>query len=367
MPFCDTMIYMNKKHITAPEAERLVSWYEQNRRSLPWRDTGDPYHVWISEIMLQQTRIEAVRDKYIQFVRELPDIAALSACEDDRLMRLWEGLGYYSRARSLKKCAVVLMNEYDGRLPADFQALLKLPGIGPYTAGAIASIAFHLPCPAVDGNVLRILARVFAEKGDIRDEVVKRRLTETISDVYTSSIDPALFNQGLMELGQTVCLPNGIPHCEECPWSDLCLAKEKNLISALPYRSPLKKRRIVERTLLVVRDGRHFLLHKRPDTGLLAGLYEFIGYDTRLSSKEALKAAEMLSLKPLRIKTLPDAKHIFTHLEWHMRAYEITVEQISSLPDETYILADKKELAGLAVPSAFKTYTDWYALRDQDS
>ena len=128
MPFCDTMIYMNKKHITAPEAERLVSWYEQNRRSLPWRDTGDPYHVWISEIMLQQTRIEAVRDKYIQFVRELPDIAALAACEDDRLMRLWEGLGYYSRARSLKKCAAVLMNEYDGRLPADFQALLKLPG-----------------------------------------------------------------------------------------------------------------------------------------------------------------------------------------------------------------------------------------------
>lgn len=361
------MIYMNRKRITSQEADRLVRWYERNRRPLPWRDTGDPYHVWISEIMLQQTRIEAVRDKYIQFVRELPDIPALAAYEDDRLMRLWEGLGYYSRARSLKKCAVVLMKEYGGRLPADYQALRKLPGIGPYTAGAIASIAFHLPFPAVDGNVLRILARIFAEKGDIHDVTIKKRLEDTILDVYKGKMDPALFNQGLMELGQTVCLPNGMPRCETCPWAEFCQAKEKNLISEIPYRSPLKQRRIVQRTLLIIRDGRQFLLHKRPAAGLLGGLYEFVGYDSDLSFKEARKEAEKLSLKPLRIKALPDSRHIFSHLEWHMKAYEITVEQISCRMDESYILADKKELAQLAVPSAFKTYTDWYALRDQDS
>ena len=358
---------MRKTAITQEDAGQLCKWYSVNKRPLPWRDTGDPYHVWISEIMLQQTRIEAVRNKYVQFISELPDISSLAGCDEDRLMRLWEGLGYYSRARSLKKCAGILMEDYNGRLPADYNALLKLPGIGPYTAGAIASIAFHLPYPAVDGNVLRILARISGCRDDIREEKTKQELTGMITDVYKADIDPALFNQGLMELGQTVCLPNGSPRCQQCVWSVNCTAARENTTGSIPFRSSLKQRKIRERTVLVIRDGSSFLLRKRPAEGLLAGLYEFPGYDGHLSRKEALHEAEKLSLAPLTVKALPDAKHVFTHLEWHMKAYEITVAEITSVPDGNYILAKKKELAGLAVPSAFRTYTDWYSLRDQDS
>lgn len=358
---------MKQEPLHISDIKKLCAWYEQVKRPLPWRDTGDPYHVWISEIMLQQTRIEAVRDKYIAFIRELPDIASLADCEDDRLMRLWEGLGYYSRARNLKKCAMVLMKEYDGRLPADYNALLKLPGIGPYTAGAIASIAFHLPCAAVDGNVLRILARMSGCEDDIRDDRTRKKLSGMLAAAYTDGTDSALVNQGLMELGQTVCVPNGAPHCAECIWNASCRACHDGSTDRIPFRSSLKERKIIERTLLIIRDGRSFLLHRRPQNGLLAGLYEFPGTDSYLSRQEALREAEKLSLKPLRIKALPSSRHVFTHLEWHMKAYEITVEEISFLPDDSYVRAEKKELAGMAVPSAFKTYTDWYSLRNQTS
>ena len=358
---------MKQEPLRITDIKDLCAWYEKVKRPLPWRDTGDPYHVWISEIMLQQTRIEAVKDKYVHFIRELPDIPSLAECEDDRLMRLWEGLGYYSRARSLKKCAAVLMQEYGGRLPADYNALLKLPGIGPYTAGAIASIAFHLPCPAVDGNVLRILARMSGCEDDIRNDKTRKELSGMLADAYTDGTDPALVNQGLMELGQTVCVPNGAPHCTECIWNASCRACHDSSTDRIPFRSSLKKRKIVERTLLIIRDGESFLLHRRPQKGLLAGLYEFPGTDSFLTRSDALREAEKLSLKPLRIKVLPSSRHVFTHLEWHMKAYEITVEEISSLPDDSCVRAEKKELAGMAVPSAFRTYTDWYSLRDQTS
>ncbi len=358
---------MKQNQLQPADALRLCAWYEKVKRPLPWRDTGDPYHVWISEIMLQQTRIEAVKDKYTAFIRELPDIASLAECEDARLMRLWEGLGYYSRARNLKKCAGVLVQNYGGCLPADFSSLLKLPGIGPYTAGAIASIAFHLPCTAIDGNVLRILARISGCEDDIRLETTRRSLSRMLEEVYADDVDPALFNQGLMELGQTVCVPNGAPHCSECIWNSFCHAFQEDKTDTIPFRSSLKQRKIVERTLLIIRDGESFLLHRRPEKGLLAGLYEFPGTDSHLGPSQALREAEKLSVKPLRIRRLPSSRHVFTHLEWHMKAYEITAEEISSLPDESYVLAGKKELAEMAVPSAFRTYTDWYALRDQTS
>lgn len=358
---------MDKTVISPEDARTLCIWYEANRRDLPWRDTGDPYHVWVSEIMLQQTRIEAVREKYIRFISELPDIASLAACDDDRLMRLWEGLGYYSRVRNLKRCAEVLVREYNAALPEDYNTLLQLPGIGPYTAGAIAAIAFHQPAMAVDGNVLRILARLSGCRDDIRQIQTKNELTALLQDIRQFDCDPASFSQGLMELGQTVCLPGGKPHCGQCPWQYRCQAFRHDLCDEIPYRSRLKKRRITERTLLIIRDGSRFLLHRRPDSGLLAGLYEFPGYDSHLSRKEASAAVESLSLHPLRIRELPASVHVFTHLEWHMTAYEIMVEQISSLPDESYVTVTKKELAHLAVPSAFKTYIDWYSLRDQDS
>ncbi len=363
--------FLNRKYndgmaVNRETADRIIEWYRVNKRTLPWRDTGDPYKVWISEIMLQQTRIEAVRGRYLEFMQELPDIPALAAVSDDRLMRLWEGMGYYSRARNLKKCAITVMEEYDGHLPADYEKLKKLPGIGPYTAGAIASIAFGIPVPAVDGNVMRVIARLEEIRDDIRSTETKKLIERKITDLFEaydlSGENVSLFNQGIMELGETVCLPNGKPHCSECTLSDHCAAHCKNETDDIPFRSALKKRKIVERTLLIIRDGDHFLLQKRPENGLLAGLYEFPGVDGHLSESEALKKAEDHQAVPVRIKRLPDSKHVFSHLEWHMIAYEILTEEITDVKDG--ILITKKELAHKAVPSAFKTYTDWYQLRD---
>lgn len=358
--------FMSKMNINT--AEEIVHWYNKNKRSLPWRDTNNPYDVWLSEIMLQQTRIEAVKPKYELFKKKLPDIASLAACEDDALMRLWEGLGYYSRARNLKKCANVLVEQYAGKLPAAYDALIKLPGIGPYTAGAISSIAYDMPVPAVDGNVLRVLARYFGIKDDVRNEAVKKKIQDTIQDLYETKRKKGFFssfNQGLMEIGEVVCVPNGAPHCDACPLQEKCICCKKKLYEEIPYRSSLKERKIIERTLLILRDGDSFLLHKRDEKGLLAGLYEFIGIDETLNEKQALKEAERMGAVPVRITHLPEAKHIFTHLEWHMHAYEIQVEQIEQLKIDHCILANKKELASLAIPSAFKTYINWYSLRDQ--
>ena len=355
---------MENSTLTVSQAMKLTDWYEKNKRSLPWRDTGNPYDVWLSEIMLQQTRIEAVKPKFIEFRRELPDIASLAECDDDRLMRLWEGMGYYSRAKNLKKCAVKLMEEYDGSFPHHKEELEKLPGIGPYTAGAIASICFEQPVPAVDGNVLRVVSRLLGLRDDIRLPAAKNNAEKNLVPLLEHpDISASSLNQGLMELGEVVCVPNGAPHCEACPLHDSCIACREKLTSEIPYRSPLKKRSVEKRTLLVIRDGERFLMNKRPDTGLLASLYEFYGVEGHLSRADALKETEKLGLVPLKIHSLPDSKHIFTHKEWHMKAFEIMVEDASTFERDSMFLVTKKELAGMAVPSAFKTYTDWFALR----
>jgi A/G-specific adenine glycosylase len=353
--------------ISTNTAEALTGWYINNKRSLPWRDTGMPYDVWLSEIMLQQTRIEAVKPKFLLFKKDIPDIPSLAQCDRDHLMRLWEGLGYYSRAVNLQKCAQTLVNKYNGKLPEDYKTLCSLPGIGPYTAGAVSSIAYGKPVPAVDGNVLRVLTRYFAISKDVRDPSLRKEFEKDIRSVFEQRHDPDFvrcFNQGLMELGETVCVPNGAPHCMLCPWKDVCSCCRNKSYDRIPYRSPLKKRKIIERTLFIIRDGDTFLLHKRPDTGLLAGLYEFPGIERKLSRSEAIAEIEKHGIHAVRIKALPSSKHIFTHLEWHMTAYEITSAQIESLMNHEYICADKKELSKMAVPSAFKKYLDWYELRD---
>ena len=356
---------MKELCISASQAVKLCDWYEKNRRDLPWRVSNDPYDVWLSEIMLQQTRIEAVKRRYIEFQEELPSVQAVAECEDDRLMRLWEGMGYYSRARNLKRCAETLMKEYDGTFPADAAKLKKLPGIGPYTAGAIASICFDLPVPAVDGNVMRVVSRLFLIRDDIRDAKTKKLVEEMIRSLLESkAVSASVFNQAVMELGEIICVPNGVPLCEQCPLSDSCQAHIKDLTDEIPYRSELKQRKIEQRTLLIIHDGERFLIHKRPDRGLLASLYEFYGTDADLNEKEALKAVMGMGLSPLRIRVLPESKHIFTHKEWHMKAYEIMVEDASQFSGESMFLVTKKELASLAVPSAFKTYMDWYSLRE---
>lgn len=352
------------KQINKTLGNKLIEWYRQNKRDLPWRDTGNAYDVWLSEIMLQQTRIEAVKPKFYLFKETFPTIEDLSKADDDLLLRVWEGLGYYSRARNLKKCAQILVKEYNGKLPEEYDQLIKLPGIGPYTAGAIASIAYHKPHSAVDGNVLRIFARLFEITDDIRDTKTKDNI-QTIIDNYLKK-DPEQssdFNQGCMELGEVICVPNGKPKCDICPIHEFCLASIHNKIETIPYRSALAKRKIINRTLLIIRDGDYFLIRKREKKGLLGGMYEFIGVDSFLTKDEIINTLEKQNIYPLKITKLPDAKHIFTHLEWHMHAYEITVEQIESIEKEDYMLFDRIDLLSKAIPSAFKKYKDYYALR----
>lgn len=349
------------------DAQKLVIWYDTNKRSFPWRDTNNPYDVWLSEIMLQQTRIEAVKPKFTLFKETLPTISSLANCPDDVLMRLWEGLGYYSRARNLKKCAIVLCEKYDGHLPQTYQELIALPGIGPYTAGAIASIAFGNVACAVDGNVMRVLSRIFEITDDNRDPKVRKIFEKIIMDLFQKNYDShfvASFNQGLMELGEVICVPNGSAKCDICPMHEICKAHLHHTTDTIPYRSALNQRKIINRTLLIIRDGDSFLIHKRPSSGLLAGLYEFIGIDKHITKKEVISLLEQHDVHPIHIKALPQSKHIFTHLEWHMHAYEITVAQIEFFVHEDYFLLNQKEIANKAIPSAFKKYVDYYMLRE---
>ncbi|MBR4462841.1 MAG: A/G-specific adenine glycosylase [Erysipelotrichaceae bacterium] len=351
------------------EIDKLLDWYRLNKRVLPFRDTGDPYDVWISEIMLQQTRIEAAVSYFLRFKKELPDIDALAQVKEDRLLRLWEGLGYYSRARNLQKCARILKEEYGNEIPQDHERLLKLPGIGPYTAGAILAIGFGKPYPAVDGNVLRVLTRYLGIRDDIRSNAVRKDLETVVSSFYekekiTDQRYISDLTQALMELGAMVCIPNGKPLCTDCPMKDRCYAYRKDLIGQIPYRSPNKERKIVERTLFMIRKGEDFLLGKRPDKGLLAGMYEFMGIDEKLNETEAGEYLRKKGYDILKIVVLPSSKHVFSHVEWHMDAYEVIVANKDIPFEEKQILVGKEELQKLAIPSAFKAYVDHYALRE---
>ena len=230
----------------------LIPWYQRHKRELPWRENPKAYNVWVSEIMLQQTRVEAVKPYYARFMKELPTIKDLSEAREDQLLKLWEGLGYYSRARNLKKAAQILVRDYDGRMPSSYEQLIKLPGIGSYTAGAIASIAFGEPVPAVDGNVLRVLSRVLASQEDILKQSVKRKMEKLLTETMPADHAGA-FNEGLMELGETVCVPGGPPKCGICPLGKLCLAFQQDLTSRIPVKSPAKNRRKEEKTVCILK------------------------------------------------------------------------------------------------------------------
>lgn len=341
--------------------EPLLDWYQKNRRILPWREDPTPYHVWISEIMLQQTRVEAVMEYYRRFLRELPDIRSLSVCPEDRLMKLWEGLGYYNRVRNMQKAAKRVMDRFHGELPADVKELESLPGIGSYTAGAIGSIAFGLPVPAVDGNVLRVLSRVSADDSDIAKQAVKKRAEKYLFLMMQKKFaeKPELagtFNQAMMDLGACVCIPNGAPHCTECPWKENCLAYKEDLTGSLPYKSGKKPRKIENRTVLIIRDGERVLLQKRPDRGLLAGLYEFPNPEGNLSEKEALDYVRNMHLEPLHIEKLEGAKHVFSHIEWHMTGYEIRVDSLTSEQAGQLFASLSEYEESYAIPSAFAVY-----------
>ncbi|MBR2991660.1 MAG: A/G-specific adenine glycosylase [Solobacterium sp.] len=351
--------------LTREHASLLVSWYEKNKRDLPWRKTRDPYAVWLSEIMLQQTRIEAATDYYLRFLDALPTIRDLAECPEEKLLKLWQGLGYYQRARNLQKCARAIISSGEETLPASYEQLLALPGIGPYTAGAVSAIAFGIPAPAVDGNVLRVLARLFADTADIRAEQTEHKAADTIASFYTEhpdlSADPSFvssFTQGLMELGALVCIPNGVPRCCECPWKTVCSAHRQNLTASIPVRSKGKERKQIPMTVLVIEDGTHVLLHKRDDHGLLAGLYELPHVDGYPDPQSAVTDLLRLGYDDIRITPLPGHTHIFTHLEWHMKAFKVSVPALPQCLPEGCTAVKYAELDRYAVPGAFASYLD---------
>lgn len=358
----------------------LQDWFAGNARVLPWREEPRPYYVWISEIMLQQTRVEAVKGYFERFITELPDVKALAECEEDKLLKLWEGLGYYNRVRNLNAAAIQIMEAYDGRIPDDYQELLKLKGIGHYTAGAIASIAYGKPVPAVDGNVLRVISRVTCDDSDIMKQSVRNHMEEKLAEIMQAehtAVIPGVFNQALMELGATVCVPNGMPHCMECPWQNLCEAKKRGCIESLPVKKKAKSRRIEEMTVLVIRDDEKVAIHKRSASGLLAGLYELPNLPGYLDTEAVLSYIRELGYAPIRITPLADAKHIFSHVEWRMKGYVVSIEEPGneiSDEDARYYkeqrkkkklvfvdAADAKER--YAIPAAFAAYAGYMNIR----
>ena len=305
-------------------SEALLAWYDAGARVLPWRDDPTAYHVWLSEIMLQQTRVSAVLPYYERFLAALPDVAALAAVEEDRLLKLWEGLGYYNRARNLQKAARKIMEEYDGVFPGDYETIRSLPGIGEYTAGAVASIAFGQAVPAVDGNVLRVIARITGDEGDVLDSAVKRRFGAWVRDVLPED-RPGDFNQALMELGAMVCLPNGAPKCAQCPARPFCTACREGTWNVLPVKRKKTPRRMEEKTVFVLLSSQGVALRQRAAKGLLAGLWEFPNVDGRLDEPAAAQQVQRWGLVPMEWLEQLEAKHIFSHVEWHMRGYVLRV------------------------------------------
>ena len=368
----------------------LLHWYEFNRRILPWREDPTPYHVWVSEIMLQQTRVEAVKGYYDRFLTCLPDVKALADAKEEELLKLWEGLGYYNRVRNMQKAAKELVERYNGQMPADYEAIRALPGIGDYTAGAISSIAFGLPYPAVDGNVLRVMSRITGSEEDIAKESTKKKMKEDLTVVMPTRAGD--FNQSLMELGATVCLPNGKPLCEQCPVMHLCKAFHTGRETELPVKSGKKARRIEKRVVFLVKCGEKILLHRRGQKGLLAGLWEFpnVPANQSVSVKRvaAMLAEELTADVPegeKRGKTAADrngmpmvkkgkkAKHIFSHVEWHMEGITIETEEAEvGLPErllaqvqrltegaaeEDWVFVTAEQMRETyAIPSAFEAY-----------
>jgi A/G-specific adenine glycosylase len=328
----------------------LLHWYKQNARPLPWRDEPTPYRVWVSEIMLQQTRIEAAREYFLRFVSVLPDVPSLAAASEETVLKLWEGLGYYSRARNLHAAAKRVVEEHGGRLPASIDALRALPGIGDYTAGAIASIAFGLPEPAVDGNVLRVLPRLACFEESIGGERVKKAFREALRPLYTEG-NSALLTEALMELGEVTCTP-GVPHCLLCPLSDFCAGRAAGREASLPVMPEKKARRREERTVFLLRCGDRVAIRKRGRKGLLAGLWEFPNVSGPLSSQEARKQAADWGCVPGEPEAGPSALHIFTHIEWEMQSFCIPC----AVQDGSFTWVTGEGLSAYALPTAFRTY-----------
>ena len=342
---------MDARTLSPQLPQWLLPWYEQNKRDLPWRQDREPYHIWVSEIMLQQTRVEAVKGYYTRFLAALPDIPALAACDDDALHKLWEGLGYYSRVRNLKKAAQQIVSAYGGVFPRDYGSVRSLPGIGPYTAGAICSIAFDLPTPAVDGNVLRVVARLWDDGTPIDTPEMKLSVTQALEAVYPAQA--GLFTQALMELGATVCGPNRAPDCPRCPCAAHCLGYAHGTAAALPAKLPKREKRQEEKTVFILQCDGCFALRRRPPKGLLAGLWEFPNVPGTLTPEAAIGLLGDWNLRPSELEKSITRKHIFTHIVWEMRGIYAQVRE--KAPEFTWMTPGEIDTQA-ALPTAFRLF-----------
>ena len=344
-------------------AKPLVEWYLKQKRELPWREDVTAYKVWVSEIMLQQTRVEAVKPYYARFLKAFPTIADLADAKEDMLLKMWEGLGYYNRVRNMQKAARQVMIEYGGEFPSTYEEIRNLTGIGNYTAGAIASFAFGVSKPAVDGNVLRVISRLTASYEDIMKASVRERVEEELEELIPTEA-ASDFNQGLIELGAIVCVPNGAPKCNECPLAHLCKAHEKGIELELPVKSKAKERRIEKKTVFIFQDGDYVAIKKRPVKGLLAGLYELPNVEGHLTEAEALEYSKQIGLSPLRIQKLEDGKHIFSHVEWQMIGYRIRVDELEKACTEKMLFVHPEQVQEeYPIPAAFETYTKYVEIK----
>lgn len=345
----------NLKEMAVP----LIEWYQKQKRDLPWRNDISAYKVWVSEIMLQQTRVEAVKPYYARFLNAFPTIRDLAEAEEDLLLKMWEGLGYYNRVRNMQKAAQQVMIDYNGTFPQTYEEIRGLTGIGNYTAGAISSFAFGIPKPAVDGNVLRVISRLTASYEDIMKATVRERVEEELEELIPAD-GASDFNQGLIELGAIVCVPNGAPKCSECPLAHLCQAHEQGIELELPIKSKAKERRIENKTVFIYQDGDHVAIKKRPAKGLLAGLYELPNVEGHLTEDEALAYSKQIGLSPLRIQKLEDGKHIFSHVEWQMIGYRIRMDELEKSSKSEMLFIHPEEIqAEYPIPAAFETYVKY--------
>lgn len=341
----------------------IVTWFQKNKRDLPWRNHPDAYRVWVSEIMLQQTRVEAVKPYYERFLRELPTVKDLAEAKEDQLLKLWEGLGYYNRVRNMQKAAQQIMIDYQGQFPDTFEEIRSLKGIGNYTAGAISAFAFGLSKPAVDGNVLRVISRLMGSREDIMKQSVRSKIEEKLEHVIPEGA-ASDFDQGLIELGALVCVPNGEPKCTECPVAHLCEARKQGMIAEIPVKSKGKARKMEDKTVLIFKDGEKLAIQKRPSKGLLAGLYEFPNQEGHLTMEEVTAYSKKIGLMPVRIKKLEVAKHIFSHIEWHMSGYEIVVDELEKTNEKAFLFIHPEEIEKkYSIPSAFEAYTRYAGIK----
>ena len=347
-------------HIILP----LTEWYHAHARRLPWRAHPTPYRVWLSEIMLQQTRVAAVMPYFDRFLAALPTVKSLAEADEELLMKLWQGLGYYNRARNLQRAARIVQEKYHGHIPGDFDTLLTLPGIGRYTAGAISSIAYGASHPAVDGNVLRVITRLTLYGEDILKDRTKRSVENELRGIYPAG-SASVLNQALMELGATVCLPNGAPLCGECPLHGLCLARREQRIHEFPQKSKTKKRRVEELTVLLLEEDGKIALRKRGAKGLLAGLWELPHLAGHRTRKEILSFLREHRLTPASVRPLPDAVHIFSHVEWHMKGWHVCLAPAWSVAEPASLWGENAELVWAAskeiqedysIPAAFQYF-----------